>query len=79
MDGHHSRQNEQSLEKEYLARKRWNEGGLSATKWEIVHVWLEAASFLRLLRICTHTEGGEQTVTAANRARNWQPLQPVYY
>jgi hypothetical protein len=79
MDGHHSRQNEQSLEKEYSARKRWNEDGLSATKWEIVHMWPEAASFLRLLRICTRAEGGEQTVTAANRASNWQPLQSIHY
>jgi hypothetical protein len=79
MDCHHSRQNEQSLEKEYSDRKRWNEDGLSTTKWEIVHVWPEAASFLRLLRICTRTEGGEWTVTAANRAKNWQALQPVHY
>jgi hypothetical protein len=60
MDGHHSKQNVQSLERNIRFAEGETRMGWVQLVWEIVHVWPEAASFLRLLRICTRAEGGER-------------------
>jgi hypothetical protein len=58
------------------ARRRWDGNRLSATRLRDCSCNQKC---VHLLRIYTRVEGGEQTVTVAIRARNWQSLQLVCY
>jgi hypothetical protein len=54
------------------ARRRWDGNGLSAT---CLRDCSRNQKSVHLLRIYTHVEGREQTVTVVIRAKNWQQLQ----